>query len=280
VGNDCTVRGGFLEEARVSDKLLVAFQVVEYLRAFFFGRMGWEPFNAVMIISGAFGMFDRQALLDVGGYVPGVIGEDMEIVLKLHKHSVEEGLDHNISYVPDPVCWTEVPEDLTSLQGQRERWQIGLAQSMWEHKGLFLNPRGGWLSWVAYPWMLIFELTGPIVEVAGYLYMITGLILGFVSWTVFAVFTFMAIGLGMILSIGAVLIEELSFHKYKGYRHLPRLFGYAFLENLGYRQINSFWRLFGLFRWMFGSVAWGVVDRLGLEREDSEKADASASRTD
>lgn len=266
IGNGCDIESGFLKNPNVSNNILAGFQVVEYLRAFFFGRLGWEPMNSVMIISGAFGLFKRWALLEVDGFESETISEDMELILKLHRSGIDNDRDYRIHYVPDPVCWTEVPEDLNSLRAQRIRWQTGLCESMWFNRSLLFDSKGGWLSWLGYPWMVIFEWFGPIIESAGYVYMTVGLIVGFVSMEVFLVFTFLAIALGMMVSMSALVVDEISFHVYSGFRHLPILFLYSIIENLGYRQVNTLWRLIGIFRWLIGQADWGDVTRRGIGR--------------
>lgn len=122
VANGCDVYQGFLAESRVPKSLLARFQVVEYLRAFLFGRTGWSVLNSVTIVSGAFGMFRKSALLAVGGYRTQTVGEDMELVLRLHERRIRERRKDRIVYIPDPICWTEVPEDYRSLRNQRIRW--------------------------------------------------------------------------------------------------------------------------------------------------------------
>ena len=262
VANGCVVRGGFLEKVGLPSNLLALFQVVEYLRAFLYGRIGWTQMNAVLIISGAFGVFDKEAVVRVGGYDTEAIGEDMELVLRLHRYFCELGEDYKITFVPDPICWTDAPEDLDTLGKQRVRWQHGLGQSLTLHKSLLFDRKSGAVGWLAIPFFYIFELFGPVVEISGYIFMAIAGLNGWVSWETAATFFCLAIGLGVMLSTSALVLEEMSFHVYPRMRDLIKLFAVAILENFGYRQITLIWRIQGLIGWLRGKVPeWGEMKR-------------------
>ena len=263
--NGCKVKNGMLSEVDLSNKLLPLVQTVEYLRAFLFGRLGWSPMNALLIISGAFGVFYKERVIAAGGYKESVVGEDMEMVVRLHDRMREEKRPYRITFVPDPICWTEVPEDLRSLYNQRTRWQHGLAESLFGNWRLMFRRNGGIVGWVAYPFMMLFECIGPIIEVLGYASVIVLGLAGLLSVQAFFVFLFAAVGLGILLSVNAKVLEEMSFHLYPRPRQQFKLFLAAILENLGYRQMVSVFRVFGLFRWL-GSwwrsrSKWGHVRR-------------------
>ena len=262
VANGCTVEDGFLVRVGLPTNPLALLQIVEYLRAFLFGRLGWTPINAVLIISGAFGVFRKESVVAVGGYRHDTVGEDMELVVRLHRWHRTEGIPYRIHFVPDPICWTEAPESLRVLKNQRVRWQQGLCESLTMNADLLCHQRGGAAGWIAYPFMMLFECLGPLIEVAGYVFMTGGFLLGVVSADAFVVFLIVAIAFGMALSVSALLLEELSFHIYTRPRQLLTLFAVVILENFGYRQLNSVWRLWGLVRWMFGKKGgWGTMTR-------------------
>lgn len=266
VANGCRVQGGFLAEVRLPRNWWALFQVVEYLRAFLFGRLGWSQLNAMLIISGAFGVFRRDVVVAAGGYRPKTIGEDMELVVRMHRLLREQGTPYRIEFVPDPVCWTEAPEDFATLRNQRIRWQRGLSESLSPHWGLMFSRRGGPPGWLAFPFMVLFEWVGPLIEFGGYLFMALGWAFGFISWEAFAIFLFVAVGLGVLLSASGLLLEEMAFHIYPRYSQLAVLAGVVLLENLGYRQLNSWWRLVGLYRWATeGEAKWGEMKRKGLQ---------------
>ena len=264
IANGSRVRGGFLEAAGIPDGWLGRFQIVEYLRAFLFGRLGWSPLNAVLIISGAFGLFDRARVIAAGGYRSDTVGEDMELVVRLHRWHRERKIPYRIRYVPDPICWTEAPEDAGTLGRQRSRWQRGLSESLAAHAGWALGPRGGAPGWLAWPFMAVFEWFGPLVEVAGYGFMLAGFAAGVVSPLALAVFMAVAIGMGIMLSVNGLLLEAMSFRVYTRKRDSLLLFAVAILENLGYRQLNTLWRVRGLWQWAARrKQKWGVMKRSG-----------------
>jgi cellulose synthase/poly-beta-1,6-N-acetylglucosamine synthase-like glycosyltransferase len=262
IANGCIVRDGFLETVRLPKNFLALVQVIEYLRAFLYGRVGWTEMNAVLIVSGAFGIFSKEAVVRVGGYNPKAIGEDMELILRLHEHYCKTGEQYKITFVPDPICWTDAPEDLATLAKQRIRWQHGLGESLAFHRSLLFNPKAGAVGWLAIPFFYIFELFGPLVEIAGYIFMTLALIFGWMAWETAAVFFALAIGLGVMLSASALVLEEMSFHVYPRISELLKLFLIAILENLGYRQLTLIWRIKGLFSWLRGAVPeWGEMKR-------------------
>ncbi|HEX9473300.1 MAG TPA: glycosyltransferase [Steroidobacteraceae bacterium] len=260
--NGCTVRGGVIEQVRLPRSPLALVQVVEYLRAFLGGRIGWSAINGMLIVSGAFGVFHRETVVAVDGFRADAIGEDMELIVRLHRKLSEQGRRYRISFIPDPVCWTEVPEDLGTLARQRRRWHRGLAESLWSNRKLCFARHSGTAGWLAFPYFVLFELLSPVVEIGGLMFMALAFALGIMSRNSFLAFLAAAFALGVMLSTTALLLEELSFHTYPKARHLSALFAVAVLENFGYRQITSYWRLQALFGWLARRpVEWGVMKR-------------------
>ncbi len=264
VANGCTVQDGSLVEIGLPKNTLALFQVVEYLRAFLFGRLGWSVLDALLIISGAFGVFRKDIVMEVGGFRTDTVGEDMELVVRLHRMLRKQKRAYRMVFLPDPVSWTEVPEDIKTLKNQRMRWQRGLCESLFGNLDLLFSRNGGAAGWLAFPFMLLFECLGPMVEVVGYILMLAFCWLDLISWPVFLVYTFATISLGMLLSLLSLLLEEMSFHIYNRPSHvIGMLFG-AILENFGYRQLNSVWRLMGFLQWIFGKKhGWGEMKRKG-----------------
>ena len=264
VANGCDVKGGFLTRVGLPNNIRALIQVVEYLRAFLFGRLGWSTINGMLIISGAFGVFRKDTVIMAGGYKPKTIGEDMELVERMHRILRERKQRYRIEFVHDPVCWTEAPEDFQTLKNQRIRWERGLSESLSANWGLMFNRNGGTPGWIAFPFMVLFEWLGPLVELGGYIFMALAYAFGWVSWEAAAIFLFVAIGLGILLSASGILVEELSFHIYPKGRHLAWLGLIVINENFGYRQLNSYWRLVGLWRWARQKEAsWGAMTRKG-----------------
>lgn len=265
IANGCRIRGGQVEEVGLPRNFLARLQVLEYLRAFLAGRMGWDALDATLIVSGAFGIFDRSLVVTVGGYSTDTVGEDMELVVRLHRHCKETKRPCAIHFVPDPVAWTECPESLSILGRQRDRWQRGLLESLLKHKTMLLNPKYGRLGMVAYPYFFFMEMIGPLVEGAGYLAFLLTVLAGRASLPYVAAFLSVAFFLGVVLSIAAVSLEELTFRRYPRKLDLLSLFLIGVLENFGYRQLNTFWRVRGTVSGLRGKRGWGIMPRKGFE---------------
>jgi len=262
--NGCKTKNGFILKPGLPSNILALFQVVEYLRAFLFGRLGWSPFNGLLIISGAFGVFHKDTIVSIGGYKTDTVGEDMELVVRLHRILRKQKRVYRITYIPDPICWTEAPEDLSSLTRQRMRWQRGLAESLFMNISMCLNPKAGAVGLLAFPFFLIFEFLGPLIEIVGFMIVAAGFIFGYISLETFLVLLSTAIFLGILLSLTALFLEETSFHIYQKSGDLLLLTTIVIIENLGFRQLNSIWRILGTAQWLYGiERKWGDMVRTG-----------------
>jgi cellulose synthase/poly-beta-1,6-N-acetylglucosamine synthase-like glycosyltransferase len=264
VANGCRVEGGRVVEVRAPRRWIPLFQVVEYLRAFLGGRIAFSFLNALLIISGAFGVFRRDAVLEAGGYLSSTVGEDMELVIRLHRKYRESKRPYRIVFVPEPVCWTEVPESLRVLHRQRNRWQRGTVDSLGIHKRMLLNPRYGTLGMFALPYFFLFEMLGPAVELLGYVMTILGLVLRLISPQIALLFLIVSILFGILLSMSSVVLEELTQRRYPKPSDLARLFAAAIVENLGFRQLLTIWRTRGLIDGLRGKKGWGAMERKGF----------------
>jgi cellulose synthase/poly-beta-1,6-N-acetylglucosamine synthase-like glycosyltransferase len=266
VANGCDVRGGRVRTVRLVQRPLPLVQIVEYLRAFLFGRMGWAGGNSLLIISGAFGLFDRRAALLAGGYTIGTVGEDMELVVKIHRRLREERRHYRVEFVPDPVCWTEVPETLRVLRRQRTRWHRGLIDTMWRHRAMLGRPRYRSVGLMAMPGFLIFEMLGPLVEFSGYL--LLGLLWAMGSLSVPFTLSFMVVAIlySALVSVLAVLLDDITFRRYPRIRDLGLLILTGIAENLGYRQLTVWWRVRSFWEFWRGDLSWGAMERRGVRR--------------
>ena len=256
-----------IREIDLPEKPLVLFQIVEYLRGFLFGRVGFDALNSVLILSGAFTLFHKQTVLDVGGFKVGNVAEDMEIIMRLHRHMRAQGKPYRIRFISDPVCWTEAPENVRMLARQRRRWHLGLIQTIWQYREMLGNRRYGRIGLFAMPYYVLFEILGPCVEIAGYIIVPFSYFLGLLDFQFFVLFLVLALFFGVFLSTAGIFLEELTFRRYPRWRHLFRLLFYGVLENFGYRQMNSFWRLEALVQYFFGKKKWEQVQGKGISGE-------------
>ncbi len=272
IANGCKVVRGRVTEVRLPENLLAQLQVLEYLRVFLAGRMGWAAIDATLIISGAFGIFKRSAVVQAGGYTTDTVGEDMELIVRLHRTALESGSRHRVHFVPDPVAWTECPESMRVLARQRDRWQRGLFQTLIKHRKMLLNPRYGRIGVIAVPYFFFLEMLGPVVELLGYVSFTATIVSGRADWYLIGAFLAVALALGGVLSVSAVALEELSFRRYPRLSDLLRLFGLAVLENFGYRQMNTWWRVQGTISALRGVKSWGKMTRKGFDAQTERAA--------
>jgi cellulose synthase/poly-beta-1,6-N-acetylglucosamine synthase-like glycosyltransferase len=271
VVNGCTVEHGAVTKIGAPRSMLVKFQVVEYLRAFLGGRVALSYMNSLLLISGAFGLFRRDSVIEAGGFEPGSLAEDLELVIRLHRISHEKKRDYKIVFVPTPVCWTEVPDSRTNLRVQRKRWQRGGVESMWKHRGMLLNPKFGIVGCFGMPYLLLLEILGPCIEITGFVITIAGLLIGFISVTSAVLFFIGSVLFGTMISISAVLLEEFTTRRYAHPLDLASLIVAAFVENFGYRQMNALWRFEGIFDVVRTKKkrVWGKMKRRGFAPQTS-----------
>lgn len=267
IANGCRVEGGRVVEVRMPHNLLAAMQVAEYLRAFLIGRIGWSRLKALVIISGAFGLFNRDVVEDVGGWSHGTVGEDVELVLRIHRRMLDLGRDYRVDFVSDPVCWTEAPEDWRTLSRQRRRWQRGMLESLSLHRKMLFNPRYRQLGLLALPYFLLFEVLGPLIELSGYLLIPLAVYLKLLSFDFLIGFSLLALALGVLISLASLTIEEFGYRRHSRRRDLIVLIVLAVIENVGYRQMQTLIRLAGTYDWMRKKQGWGEMRRRGFTPE-------------
>jgi len=264
--NDCDVMHGQVRTIRTSSSHLANFQSIEYLRAFLGGRVGFSMINALLIISGAFGLFRRDAVVEAGGFDESTVGEDMELVVRMHRLWRARKKPYRIVYVAAPVCWTEVPQSLKILKRQRKRWQRGTVESLWRHREMLLNPRFGMVGMFSFPYFALFEMLGPAVEFLGYFLTILGLAFRIIAPEIALLFFVVSVMFGIMLSTSAVVLEEFTVRRYPSWRHTQRLFFSAIAENFGFRQLLTLWRVQGLIEAMKGKRGgWGAMERRGFK---------------
>jgi cellulose synthase/poly-beta-1,6-N-acetylglucosamine synthase-like glycosyltransferase len=264
VANGCEVNGGRVRKVRLVRRPLPLIQIVEYLRAFLFGRMGWSSGNSVLVISGAFGLFDKRTAVLAGGYATNTVGEDMELVVRMHRCLHDRNQAYRIGFVPDPICWTEVPERLRVLRRQRTRWQRGLIDTIWRHRKMIGRPRYGSVGMVALPSFAVFEMLSPLIELSGYALLPLMWLLGQLNRSYALGFLTLSLLYSVLVSVLAVLLEDLVFRRYPKFPDLLLLLAAAILENLGYRQLTVWWRVRAYWEFWRGDLSWGAMERRGM----------------
>ena len=266
IANGCTVVGGRVVDVRMPRRWLLRIQVVEYLRAFLMGRTGWSRLGGLVVISGAFGIFRRDLVVRVGGMAYDTIGEDAELVVRLHHHLRERGEDYRVIFVAEPVSWSEAPASLRVLGRQRRRWHRGIAEILRKHRGMIVNPRYGRIGLIALPYYVVFELFAPFIELAALVLVPLGLWADAVDLEFAWRFALVAYGYGLLVSLVALVIEEVSFYRYPRWSDLWRGVLAAVLENFGYRQVLAVWQVAGAASaWRGRQAVWGSMQRQGFD---------------
>ncbi|EKV29786.1 glycosyl transferase, group 2 family protein [Caenispirillum salinarum AK4] len=271
VANGSRVRAGRILKVGLPRHPLALFQVVEYLRAFLMARLAWSEWGAMMLISGAFGIFRRTVAVDVGGYSHGTVGEDMEIIVKIHRHLRDTGSAYEIRFVPEPVCWTEVPESLSVLSRQRRRWQRGSLESFFKHRGMIGRRRYGIAGSLGTVNILVTDVLGPPLEALGYVLIPVLWAAGLLSLDFFLAYLALVFALGVFISVGALILEEIELRRYPDAGDLARLTLAAVVENFGYRQINNVWRMMGWWDFLRRKQGWGDMRRKGFGGSEGRK---------
>lgn len=264
IANGCTIKGGSLQTIGISKEMLPRFQIVEYLRAFLMNRVANAHTNTLILISGAFGLFRRSTLIEMGGYRHDTVGEDLEIVVRLHRYMRDHKRDYRISFVPDIVCWTEAPTALRGLDNQRARWQQGALETLQRHCGMIGNPRYGRIGLLAMPQIVLEDILGPPAELIGYLVLPTAALIGLLDPMMAVAFFFVSVVFGCALSVGTLVLEEQQLRRTPTARDLVRIGIAAVFENFGYRQINLWYRLNGFRRFLRNDTTWASVPRVGF----------------
>lgn len=264
--NGCRVVDGQMLKVGLPRRSLEVFQVLEYLRAFLIGREAWAQLNLLPIISGAFGIFRKDAIKKIGGFRTHAVGEDFDLVVRLHRYLREQGRRYRIEFIPDPTCWTEVPADLRSLARQRARWQKGLQDTLWPNRDMLFRARYGRVGSVILPYMWIFELAAPVIELAGYAAIALAAIMGLINGTLTLLFLIFGYAFATLISIGGVMLEEMTYRRYADWREVARLLFYCLAEHFPYRQMLMIWRLQGLWQYFRGDRKWRELKRGVLAR--------------
>ncbi len=269
--NSCEVERGHIREIRLPDQILPRLQVLEYTRAFLLGRMAWSHLDGLMLISGAMGMFDRETVILSGGYSIKTVGEDMELVLRMRRFMAEKGEKYEVTYIPDPLCWTEAPADVKSLRKQRTRWTRGLIESLWTHRRLFLNGRYGRLGVLGYPYWFFLEWLSPLIAFSGFIYTIYLVIMHKLNLPFFLLLFLFVYTFAVSLSVWAVLFEEITFHKYRKKKDVMRLLVSSLVEPFFY-PMHTVFAVIGNIEAMGGKQGWGKATRKGFEKKKKSRS--------
>ncbi|MCI9843496.1 glycosyltransferase family 2 protein [Flavobacterium pectinovorum] len=268
IANQCVIRNGRLVEINIPDVLLPRIQVLEYLRAFLLGRMAWGRLDGLLLISGAFGAFDKEIALLSGGYSTKTVGEDMELVVRMRRYMVENKLPYSVSYIPDPLCWTEAPEDFKIFKKQRSRWMRGTIETLTLHKKMFLNPKYKLLGMLSIPYWTFFEFLAPAIEFTGLIITLLFIFFGFINWHFFLLLVLFVYTFAVFFSVIALFSEEFTYHKYPKQTDFFKLLLAAFIEPVYFHPLTVYAALIGYKEKVMGTKGWGEMTRKGFTKKE------------
>lgn len=267
IANSCKIENGQLMEINVPDKFLPRCQVIEYNRAFLMGRLAWSRLDGLLLISGALGLFDKEVVIGCGGYSTKTVGEDMELVVRMRKFMNRKKQKYTVTYIPDPLCWTEAPSTMKVFGAQRNRWTRGTIGTLFQHWDIFFNPRYGFMGMVSHPFWVFFEWLAPIIELAGIIYFIIIALMGQPNWPFFYVMLFFVYFFAITFSTYAILFDHLAFHRYKEKWMIVKLILTAWIEPIFYHPLNVYWALRGnIDYFILKKKGWGNMTRVGFSK--------------
>lgn len=270
LANNCTIEDGKVVTVNLPKSRLGKAQALEYIRAFVLGRMAWSRASGLILISGAFGAFDREVVLKCGGYDTATVGEDMELVVRMRRFMEEAGEPYEVVNIPEPLCWTEAPESKEILSRQRNRWMRGTMETLWKHRKLMFNPKYGKLGMVSLPYWLFFEFLGPLIEFLGYLIFVAFLLLGIVNWSFFFVLSALVISSGILYSVYAVLVDLVGRQVYTKRKDFIALIATAIAEPFYFHPLTVKAGVSGVLDYFKKSHSWGEMTRQGFSQSQKQ----------
>ncbi|HEY4649829.1 MAG TPA: glycosyltransferase, partial [Pontibacter sp.] len=276
IANSCVFRNGKLVDINLPKEFLPRVQALEYIRAFLLGRMAWSNLNGLLLISGAFGAFDRQVAIAAGGYNHNTVGEDMELVVRMRRYMADRKIPYRVAFIPDPLCWTEAPATYKILGRQRNRWMRGTIETLNMHRKLFFNPRYGVLGLLSYPYWFFYEFLAPVIEFTGIIIFVVLAIMGLINWPFFLALTAFILIFGWLFSIFAILMEVATFNQYKKKGELRKLIVTALLEPFLFHPFVVWSSIKGIVDLLRKQNSWGEMTRQGFSTAAPETTETKA----
>ncbi|MBP0725161.1 glycosyltransferase [Bacillus sp. RG28] len=273
VVNSSTIDNGEIKTIRTPKNIWARFQALEYIKAFVSGRTAWSKWNGLIIVSGAFGLFDKRIVKEIKGYRGGFPGEDMNIILKLHKHHRDENIKYRIDYCPNAICFTQAPESYRILSSQRKRWGRGNVKNMVEiGLSMTLRPKYKAVGLITLPYTILYETLNPLLKLSGALALLGYSYYNMTNLKIVLFFMLLNFLLGLILSYGSILLDMKEFRFYTDTKELVKLLATVPIMFLGYYYLNSYWKFIGFIDYLRNNNTWGTMVRQSFDQEESKSA--------
>lgn len=265
ISNACEFKDGMLFKSHYPSNFFARFQELEYIRSFLFGRMAWGRTNCLLLVSGGLGMFDKATVIEAGGYWHQSLGEDMELITRMRRLMHEKKQDFLIKYIPESLCWTEVPSDSVIFLRQRVRWARGLVQTLYLHRKLILNPKYGRTGLVTLPHYVVFEFMVPIIEVLGLIVLFIDIIFFSVNYEFLFIVTVFVYFFYTTITLISIFLDQLIHKQYASIKELSTLLLMVYLEPLLYHPINVYASIKGYIHFITNKEKkWGAMTRQGF----------------
>lgn len=248
IANGCTVEKGVVTDVKLPHSFFGQMQVLEYMRIFLFGRIGWNKLGGSYLISGGFGLYKKEAVVKSGG-LKAVLAGDLDLTMRLHEKMHDFRKPYVIDYIHDAIVWTDVPQTYASLSQQRIRWHSSIIDVCWRFKHMIFNIKYGRIGFIQIPYLLLGEGLGPLVEGLGYIYIIYCFIFGLLNVSFFWYFILVGWGFSALLTFSTLIMQQAALKKYFSAREIRKLVLLTLIENIGYRQLTVLWRIQGFFRY-------------------------------
>lgn len=264
IANSCVIEDGKLVKVHLPKQYLPRLQSLEYIRAFLLGRMAWARLNGLLIISGAFGVFNKEIVIQCGGYDYNTVGEDMELVVRMRRYMEEKKIKYRVTYIPDPLCWTEAPSSFEILRRQRNRWTRGTYETLKAHSIMFFNPKYRLLGMLSYPYWFFFELCAPIIEFGGFVFLVFQASFGLIEWNFFVAFFCFILSFSYVYSSFSIFMEAISYNQYKRKSEVLKLLITSFTEPFVFHPFVVWSAIEGYIDLILKEKSWGEMTRRGL----------------
>lgn len=266
VSNSCTFKEGMLYESHYPDNFFARFQELEYIRSFIFGRMAWSKLNGLLLVSGGLGIFDKDTVIAVGGYWSKSLGEDLELITRMRKYMHDEKKDFEIKYIPESLCWTEVPDDKKVFLRQRVRWARGLIQTLFVHRKLFLNPKYKKTGLIAFPYYVFCEFLVPILEVIGLIFILLNIYFFGINTPFLIIVALSVYSFYILITLSSIFLDQIMHKQYSNLKEVIILILMVFIEPFIYHPLNVYASLKGYFHFLMNKEKnWGNMSRKGFK---------------
>jgi poly-beta-1,6-N-acetyl-D-glucosamine synthase len=245
---------------RVDRHLLTMFQMFDYLRAFVASRLAWSRGNYMLCAVGAFALWRRDVLVELGGFSKNFTCEDIEFTFRVHEHFRAAGTPYRVYSLADPVGVTEGPDTIRALVSQRARWQRVITESVWHYRRMLLNRKYGTVGMIGMPYYVLAEVLAPVFQLLALLSIPLAAAAGLLRWEDFVrILLILAFG-GALFTNLALLLQERSSRRF-AVADLPYLLVLGPFELLLYRPVIFYAQIKGAIDFLRGDRRWNKFQR-------------------